>query len=87
LPADYHPSRLRLAPGDRIEVQAARETITPPAEIPIVVRRTSGDTSRFLARAAVETMLEATVLRAGGMIPFILQTQRGRHLAAQSPGQ
>jgi aconitate hydratase len=73
LPLDRHPSRLQLAPGDRIEIQAPPEHVVPHAELPVTIHRLAGGTETFLAQAAVETSLEAQVLRSGGIIPLILQ--------------
>jgi aconitate hydratase len=73
LPEERHPSKLQLKPGDRIEIDACPEHVVPHAEIPITVHRTAGGTETFSAHVAVETSLEAQVLRSGGMIPLILQ--------------
>jgi aconitate hydratase len=73
LPEDWHPSKLQLKAGDKVEIDACPEHVVPHAEIPVTVHRVAGDTERFSAHAAVETSLEAQVLRSGGMIPLILQ--------------
>jgi aconitate hydratase len=73
LPVDRHPSTLMLRPEDRIEVDAPADELTPRAMVPIAIHRRDGSVERFAARAEVETALELSVLRAGGIIPLILQ--------------
>jgi aconitate hydratase len=73
LPADRHPTQLHLRPGDRIEVDARAEDLTPRADIQVRIHRADGTTDQFMAQAAVETNLEVRVLAAGGIIPMILQ--------------
>jgi aconitate hydratase len=70
LPADRHPTELRLAPGDRIEIDA--HALTPRAPIPVTIHRAAGAVERFDATAAVETTLEIALLRSGGVLPLIL---------------
>ncbi len=73
LPADRHPNRLALRPGDRIEIDATQEAVVPHAEISVAIHRAGGQTERFTARAAIETGLESRILSEGGMIPMILR--------------
>jgi aconitate hydratase len=73
LPEGMHPDELRLRPGDRIEVNAPAESFTPRARIGVRVVRANGDWKAFKAVAAVETQLEAELLRYGGVIPTILK--------------
>jgi aconitate hydratase len=73
VPAACAPERLRLAPGDRIEIDAPAAAIEPRAAIAIRVQRTDGTTESYEATAAVETRLEVNLLRQGGVIPYILQ--------------
>jgi aconitate hydratase len=80
LPADVHPATLKLAPGDRIEVDADAGTLVPRAPIAVRVLRADGSIEAFTATAAVETRLEASLLRDGGVIPAILRKTIGtRH--------
>ena len=72
---------LRLEPGDRIEVQAEAAHIAPRAAVPAFVHRRNGARAPVSVTAAVETQLEVALLRAGGVIPAILE----RTLAAQHP--
>ena len=73
LPAGVGPDALDLAPGDRIEVDAPGEAMTPRAAVAVQVRRADGRVDRLQAVAAVETQFEVDLLRAGGVIPSILR--------------
>lgn len=75
------PGTLRLEPGDRIEVQAEAAHIAPRAAVPAFVHRRNGARAPVSVTAAVETQLEVALLRAGGVIPAILE----RTLAVQHP--
>ncbi|WP_296617263.1 aconitate hydratase AcnA [Sphingomonas sp.] len=78
LPPDRHPSKLALAPEDRIEIDAPAETLTPRATVPVAIHRRDGGVERFEAAAQIETALELSVLRAGGIIPLILRAAHRR---------
>jgi aconitate hydratase len=78
LPADRHPSTLALAPEDRIEIDAPADTLTPRATVPVAIHRRDGGVERFAAAAQVETALELSVLRAGGIIRLILAAKHDR---------
>lgn len=71
LPAQYSPTELALVSGDTLDIDA--QHITPSAPVSVAIRRTNGCTTRFVAQAAVETALEAELLRAGGILPYILR--------------
>ena len=73
LPAERHPSLLNLRVADRIEIDAPAGRLTPRAMVPVTLWRADGSAERFEARAEIETALELRVLRAGGIIPMILQ--------------
>jgi aconitate hydratase len=73
LPPDRHPSTLRLAPGDRIEIDALPERLVPRGAISVAIHRRGGEVVQFTATAAVETALEVEILRTGGIIPSILR--------------
>ncbi|HEX2545927.1 MAG TPA: aconitate hydratase AcnA [Ramlibacter sp.] len=68
-----------LGRGDRIRVVAFPEIVVPGARVEVEVIREKGGLSRFTARAAVETRLEARLLREGGVLPAIL------HKTMQTP--
>jgi aconitate hydratase len=73
LPEGVRPQSLALQPGDRVEVDAAPERIAPGAEIDVAIVRADGTRTALRARAAVETQLEASLLRQGGVLPAILR--------------
>jgi aconitate hydratase len=73
LPPGIGPDALDLAPGDRIEVDAPGEAMTPRAAVAVQVLRADGRLDRLQAVAAVETQFEVDLLRAGGVIPSILR--------------
>ncbi|MET0507450.1 MAG: aconitate hydratase AcnA [Burkholderiaceae bacterium] len=72
LPQGVTPQTLRLVAGDRIEVDALPQTLSPRCEVPVRILRASGAIEPLTAVAAVETQLEVELLRAGGVIPSIL---------------
>jgi aconitate hydratase len=72
-PSGTSPQSLRLQPGDRIEVDAQPETLTPRCVVPVRVLRANGAVEAMQASAAVETQLEVELLRHGGVIPSILK--------------
>jgi len=73
LPAGVRPEALALRPGDRIRVVAGEHQVVPGARIDVEVIRADGATERLTAHAAVETQLEASLLRQGGVLPAILR--------------
>jgi aconitate hydratase len=73
LPSDRHPDRMKLAPGDRLEIVAGEGDIAPGVGIAVTLLRANGGTDRFTARAEIETMLEIETLKAGGMIALLLR--------------
>ncbi|MEF7617001.1 aconitate hydratase AcnA [Aquincola sp. MAHUQ-54] len=72
-PAGVHPDALRLQAGDRIEIDAPDAALSPRCAVPVRVLRADGTVECHEAVAAVETQLEVTLLRAGGVIPSILK--------------
>lgn len=73
LPDGVTPATLDLRAGDRIRVDAPADRIVPGAQVPVVVLRADGERLPLVARAAVETQLEASLLREGGVLPAILR--------------
>jgi aconitate hydratase len=73
VPPECAPERLRIAAGDRIEVDAPAGAVGPRAPIAVRVHRADGAIETYEATAAVETRLEVDLLRQGGVIPYILQ--------------
>jgi aconitate hydratase len=73
LPAGTGPDALVLVSGDRIEIDADAARLAPRGPVPVRVLRADGSTLAIAATAAVETEFELDLLRAGGVIPRILQ--------------
>jgi aconitate hydratase len=73
LPKGITPQALDLQPGDRLHVDAPGDCLAPGAEVRAAVLRADGTRTAFSVRAAVETQLEANLLREGGVIPAILR--------------
>ena len=73
LPAGVTPQTLQLRPGERIEVDAAPESLAPRGAITVYVHLLDGLLLSLQTTAAVETRREVALLRAGGVIPTILR--------------
>lgn len=72
LPAEHSPAALALTIGDTLEIDAAPEQLAPGGAVPVSIRRSDGTSVSFTAHAAVETVLEIELLKAGGILPHIL---------------
>jgi aconitate hydratase len=72
LPSGHHPASLALQPGDRIEFAVDFSGLAPLAEIPVRLRRESGEVTQICTRLLIETSLDSRMLAAGGLIPLIL---------------
>lgn len=64
---------LKVAVGDRIEIDASEDKLRPRCDITVRIIRTSGEVHTITAKAAVETQLEVELLKQGGVIPSILR--------------
>lgn len=73
LPEGMGPAALAIRAGDRIEIDAAAESLRPRCAVPVRIVRADGAVDSFEARAAVETQLETELLVCGGVIPAILR--------------
>ena len=73
LPDGVTPISLALGIDDRVEIDAPHVSFKPRMEIPVRIVRRDGSVTTFTGKAAVETSLEVAQLRAGGIIPYILQ--------------
>lgn len=85
LPAGTTPEELGLSADAIITVEAEAEMISPRVEISIGVTRVDGSSLSLRARAAIETNAEVEILRAGGVLPLILEQIRGRSGFHQEP--
>jgi aconitate hydratase len=72
LPAEGPSLRLAIAAGDMLEIEADPARLSPGAQLPVSLRRKSGEYFTFKTLAAIETALEVELLRDGGMLPHIL---------------
>jgi aconitate hydratase len=82
LPTGVSPQSLAIQPGDMIEVRAPGDLLSPRAAVPVRVLRADGSVLDIQARAGVETQLEVGLLKAGGVIPSILERMAGSKAAA-----
>jgi aconitate hydratase len=73
LPHDLHPAQLGLRSGDTLTVLAEPDMIAPRCSVSVEVRKAGEAPWTFRATAAIETKAEVHVLRAGGILPVILQ--------------
>jgi aconitate hydratase len=81
MPQGMSPHTLQLQPGDQLEVHATPELLQPRGAMAVCVRRADGREENFQATAAVETQLEISLLREGGVIPSILHSTIQAHAA------
>lgn len=81
LPAQCRPSDLALGSEDLLQIDAPPEQLVPRAAVAVSIRRPSGEVRQLLARAAVDTALEVELLKAGGLLPYLLA--RGLHGGSQ----
>jgi aconitate hydratase len=81
LPTEWSPSRLGLAAGDMFQIDAGPSRLLPAAPLSVSLRRRFGELCSITATAAVETALEVSLLRDGGILPHILRrfSKEARH--------
>jgi aconitate hydratase len=77
LPPAYGPAALSLKVGDVFEIEADELIIAPRCPVNVTIRRADGTNIELVAIAAIETMAEVENLRAGGILPRILQDLTG----------
>jgi aconitate hydratase len=73
LPEGLGPDDLAFQAGDIIEIRADAGLITPRCPIDVVIRRREGEVTSFEAVAAIETIAEVDMLKAGGILPLMLK--------------
>ncbi|MND36595.1 aconitate hydratase AcnA [Agrobacterium tumefaciens] len=73
LPEGLDPVQLRLTARDMISVDADALSIAPRCAVPVTITRPDGTSISFEASAAIETRAEIAILRAGGVLPLILE--------------
>ncbi|HWM69615.1 MAG TPA: aconitate hydratase AcnA [Steroidobacteraceae bacterium] len=64
---------LVLTVGDTIAIDGEPASITPRANVSMLIQRSSGKTESLTAAVAVETALEVALLKDGGILPHILR--------------
>jgi aconitate hydratase len=77
LPAGADPQNLSIKAGDRFEIDAPADSLAPRKAIAVRLHRAGGGSETLTASAAVDTALEVDLLRAGGVIPYILHRTLG----------
>jgi aconitate hydratase len=73
LPQDWRAQALGLRPGDVIEIGWDPASLAPRAMLPVRLRRVSGAVEEGQAMALLDTARDVALIRAGGIIPMILQ--------------
>jgi aconitate hydratase len=73
LPPDQTPQTLALTVDDRIAIDVPAQTLASRCFVPVKLIRADGTTTSFVCQAAVETEQEVAALKAGGIMPLILQ--------------
>lgn len=73
MPEGISPSTLALMPGDKLIVHADLGNIAPRSDVRVDVVRPDSRIESLVAKAAIETSAEVDILRAGGVLPLILQ--------------
>ncbi|MGO1183439.1 MAG: aconitate hydratase AcnA [Micrococcaceae bacterium] len=73
VPAEHRARLDAMRPGETVRIDAAAEELSVRGLVQVTVLDASGDEAdSFRARAAVDTEFEVELLRAGGVIPTIL---------------
>ncbi|MGL4495984.1 MAG: aconitate hydratase AcnA, partial [Beijerinckiaceae bacterium] len=83
LPEGVTTESLALSSDDQFIIDFSFSALVQRGPMPVTIMRGSGARETVHTVAAVETELEIALLRAGGMIPFVL----GRMLSQQAPPQ
>jgi aconitate hydratase len=78
LPEGWVVSTLRIAPGDMIEIDFDAAALMPRAMVAVRLRRhATGEVVAGQAVALLDTAKDVELIRAGGIIPMILQRSLG----------
>ncbi|MDW9509090.1 aconitate hydratase AcnA [Sinorhizobium meliloti] len=81
LPTGTTPETLGLSADATIIIQADPSSISPRAAIAVGIRHADGSLVSLDATAAIETHAEVEILRAGGVLPLILERLMKRRLS------
>lgn len=72
LPPGFGPAALDLKSGDFLEIDAEIDHVFPRSPISVTIRRPDRADLSLVATAAIETMAEVEMLKAGGILPLIV---------------
>ncbi len=72
LPEGVDPGTLAIGSADLFAVDLRPDHLMPRCTVPLTLIRPSGETVAIALRAAIETSLEITLLKSGGLIPHVL---------------
>ncbi|WP_353338074.1 aconitate hydratase AcnA [Pseudooceanicola nitratireducens] len=75
---DFVPAEAGIKPQDQLIVDAPSERLVPRQKISVVLRRAAGEERLIEVEAAVDTVQDVELLRAGGVLPTILRQSLGR---------
>lgn len=81
LPTGTTPETLGLSADATIIIEADPSSISPRAAIAVGIRHANGSLVSLDATAAIETHAEVEILRAGGVLPLILERLMKRRLS------
>ena len=72
LPEGIGPDTLGVGSADLFEIDLSPDRLVPRCEVPLMILKPDGRTDPLVLRAAIETSLEVTLLKSGGLIPHVL---------------
>lgn len=79
LPNDWTPESLGLSAADRVVVDITPEALRADALLPVQIHRADGRIDRLSARLLLRTTQEVNLIRAGGVIPMMLEAALSRN--------
>ncbi|WP_377849039.1 aconitate hydratase AcnA [Bosea sp. UC22_33] len=72
LPEGVHSDALAIGSADLFAIDLGPDRLAPRCAVRLTIIRPSGETVPITLRAAIETSLEITLLKSGGLIPHVL---------------
>lgn len=76
LPPELTPAALGLEPSDVLQIDIDPARLTTRAPVAVEIQRSGRLALRFTATAQIETAREIALLRAGGILPYIIERHR-----------
>ena len=73
LPAGARPDTLDIHSTDLFEIDLGPDRLAPRCEVRLTIRKSHGGPLHLVLRAAIETSLEISLLKSGGLIPHVLE--------------